>query len=97
MTDTDSITREQAAAVSRVFELVPGDKITAGDIVVFDRKPRRIIARSAVFLSADDLPPAMQMIGLYYRTEWWSRQTVVRRLTGPRLDEVRAIDGGEVA
>lgn len=97
MTDTDSITREQAAAVSRVFELVPGDKITAGDIVVFDRKPRRIIARSAVFLPADDLLPAMQMIGLYYRTEWWSRQTVARRLTSPRLDEVRAIDGGEVA
>ena len=57
------------AAVSRVFELVPGDHITAGDIVIFDRKPRRIIARSAVFLPADDLLPAMQMIGLYYRTE----------------------------
>ena len=85
------------AAVSRVFELVPGDQITAGDIVIFDRKPRRIIARSAVFLPADDLLPAMQMIGLYYRTEWLSRQTVVRRLTGPRLNEVRAIDGGEVA
>ena len=56
-----------------------------------------IIARSTVFLPADDIDPAMQMIGLYYRTEWLRRQTVARQLTDPRLIEVRVIDGGEVA
>ena len=37
------------------------------------------------------------MRGLYCGSEWWSGQTVVRWLTGPRLSEVRVIDGGEVA
>ena len=78
-------------------ELVPGDQIKPGDVVILDRVPCRIIARSTVFLPAGDILPAMQMIGLYYGTEWWSGQTVVRRLTGRRLYEVRVIDGGEVA
>ena len=50
-----------------------------------------------MFLPANDILPEMRMIGLYYRPAQWSSQTVVCRLTGPRLNEVRVLDGGEVA
>ena len=45
-------------SIAFTAELVPGDQIKPGDVVILDRVPCRIIARSTVFLPAGDILPA---------------------------------------